>query len=85
MTRNVNYCWYDTFENKNKEGTKMNFTAYIERQKNLILNRRMGEEQLITGGTITLLRPSDEIFLELAAMPSLAKSAPKPLYPDVER
>jgi hypothetical protein len=63
----------------------MNFTAYIERQKNIILNRRTGEEQLITGGTTTLLRPSDEIFLELAAMPSLAKSAPKPLYPDVER
>jgi hypothetical protein len=63
----------------------MNFGAYIERQKILLLNRRVGEEELLTGNSVTLLRPSDEVFLELNSLKGLGKGKRHVLFEEVER
>lgn len=51
----------------------MNFTAYIERQKNLIRHRHDGETYLIEKGEVTPLSESDKILCELSDLKGLNK------------
>ena len=45
----------------------MNFTAYIERQKNLIRSRHEGETFLSQNGEITLVSETERLFSEIKA------------------
>lgn len=49
----------------------MNFTAYIERQKNLIRSRHVGETYLLQKGESMPLSVSEKILGELSSMKGL--------------
>lgn len=49
----------------------MTFTAYIERQKNIIRSRRYGAETLIFRGEETELSRTDRIFEKLGEIKGL--------------
>lgn len=49
----------------------MNFTAYIERQKNLIRSRHEGETFLVTKEEIVFVNDTERILKELAALKGL--------------
>lgn len=52
---------------------KMNFTAYIERQKSNIRARHAGETYLLEKGESTPVTESDRLFFELSALKGLNK------------
>ena len=52
----------------------MTFTAYIERQKNLIRKRHEGETYLVEKGEIISLNDSEKLFCELSAIKGLNKA-----------
>ena len=49
----------------------MNFTAYIERQKNIIRHRRDGETYLIQKGEEIPLSETDRLLIELESLKGL--------------
>lgn len=49
----------------------MNFTAYIERQKNIIRKRHEGEEFLMHRGEVIPMDDSEKILKELANLKGL--------------
>lgn len=49
----------------------MNFTAYIERQKNLIRKRHEGEVILMHRGEVIVLDDSEKLLKELSALKGL--------------
>ncbi len=49
----------------------MNFTAYIERQKNLIRSRHEGETFLSQNGEITLVSETERLFSEISGLKGL--------------
>ncbi len=51
----------------------MNFTAYIERQKNLIRHRHDGETFIINKEGVTPLTESEKILCELSDLKGLNK------------
>jgi len=57
--------------NKFVEEQKMNFTAYIERQKGLIRERHEGELFLLEKGEVIPVSESDKLFAELEKVKGL--------------
>ncbi len=51
----------------------MNFTAYIQRQKNLIRGRHEGETFLLEKGEVIPLSESDKLLCELESLKGLNK------------
>lgn len=49
----------------------MNFTAYIERQKNLIRRRHEGEVQLLQGGEVVASSRTEILLYELTELKGL--------------
>ena len=49
----------------------MNFTAYIERQKNIIRHRRDGETYLIQNGEEIPVSDTDRLLIELESLKGL--------------
>lgn len=72
MTISVNNNPYN-YECKIKEDKSMNFTAYIERQKNLIRHRHDGETYLINKEGVIPVTESDKILFELSNLKGLNK------------
>jgi hypothetical protein len=52
----------------------MNFTAYVDRQKNLIRQRHEGETYLIDNSKVFVVRDSEEILVEMNALKGLNKA-----------
>jgi hypothetical protein len=52
----------------------MNFTAYVDRQKNLIRQRHEGETYLIDSNKSFIVRDSEEILVEMDALKGLNKA-----------
>ena len=70
MTVYVKYYVYN-FKCNIKEGVKMTFAAYIERQKSIIRNRHEGEMFLIRKDEIIQLTESDMLLNELSSFKGL--------------
>lgn len=51
----------------------MNFTAYIERQKDLIRNRHLGETYLVEKGDIFPLDETERLLKDLSSLKGLNK------------
>ncbi len=73
MTISVKYYKYNPIVNKVKEVEKMNFYAYVQRQKNIIRERHVGETYLIIKGTPTKIRSTEELFYELDNLEGLKR------------
>ena len=73
MTVFVKYKVYNHIRNI-KEGAKMTFTAYIERQKSIIRSRHEGETFLIEKGEVIPLTKSEVILYELSSLKGLNKN-----------
>lgn len=59
---------------KYRRKQKMNFTAYIERQKNIIRHRHDGETYLLQRGEeIPVITESDKLLFELDSLKGLNK------------
>lgn len=56
-----------------KEGVKMTFTAYIERQKSIIKSRHEGETFLIQQGETIPLNQSEKLLNDLSSLKGLNK------------
>jgi hypothetical protein len=56
------------------EGRKMNFTAYVDRQKSLIRQRHEGETYLIENKKVFVVRDSEEILVEMNELKGLNKA-----------
>ncbi len=52
----------------------MNFTAYIERQKNIIRRRHEGEVQLLQNGEVVASSRTEILLFELTQLKGLNKS-----------
>lgn len=52
----------------------MNFTAYIERQKNIIRRRHEGEVQLLQNGEVVASSRTEVLLFELTQLKGLNKS-----------
>lgn len=52
----------------------MNFTAYIERQKNIIRRRHEGEVQLLKNGEVVASSRTEVLLFELTQLKGLNKS-----------
>lgn len=61
------------YERNNKEEIIMNFAAYIERQKNIIRNRHVGELFLIENGETVNLYERERLLEDLASLKGLNK------------
>lgn len=51
----------------------MNFYAYVQRQKDMIRERHVGETYLIVKGAPTKIRSTEELFYELDNLAGLNK------------
>ena len=58
---------------ENKEERKMTFTAYIQRQKNIIRSRHEGEMLLVEKGEIINITNSELLLNELDSLKGLNK------------
>lgn len=52
----------------------MTYQSFVQRQKELIRSRHVGETFLIDGGEVIKVSDSDRIFFELAGMRGLKKN-----------
>lgn len=73
MTVYVKYKAYNC-ECKIKEGVKMTFMAYIERQKGIIRSRHEGETFLIEKGEVIPVNQSEKLLNDLSSLKGLNKS-----------